>query len=1408
MVLVAGLALAKLSQAAPLEPSQIPEALKPWQGWVLWGKASAACPASYADGQRSICFWPSRLSLAIEPTIGHFNLEVQVFARTWVPLPGNHDLWPLEVKPNGVPVPVMERNGVPAVDLPAGTIRLEGVFRWNEIPQSFTVPPEIGLLALTLSGLTVESPTWNSEGTLWLKREATSSETNRNFLGVKVYAALEDGIPLWWRSEIELIVSGQSREEDIGSVLPQGWKLAEVTSPIPVAVDDSGRLKAQVRAGRWKVSLSAFRLDNPTEFRFAKGAKVAVGEELVAFQANPNLRMVDIVGAPSIDVAQTSFPAQWAGSPVYRWDNATPFRMEERMRGMGLQKPEGLQITREWWLDENGKGLTFHDQISGNMQQIWRLDTAVTQDLGSVRSNDQGQLITRNPRTGAAGVEIRTRDLHLTATGRMNRAPELSATGWQADADKLNVKLNLPPGWRLFALFGADWVQGDWLTAWTLLDIFILLIFTLAVFRIWGVMPAILALLALGLSFHEEGAPRYLWLALLVPLALLRVVPPGTGRRLVDVWKWLMIVAMIFALVPFVAKQIQQALYPQMERFDEILGGVDYQSADQPNATAPNVAGIISRKVVTDALVTKEYAIPAGFFSAISAGPASNASDFRSATPPNAKEFLEEQGVVFPAGSNATFAPGGNKMIVRNTPDNINLIDSLIETSLGVGSRDQNNLAYDSKARIQTGPGVPNWSWRVVSFGWNGPVTAAQTVSPVLIPVWLERVLTVLRVALLLILAAVLLNARRSIGAFFGGRYKGVALGGLALLMWAGGIASAQAQFPDQKMLDTFRERLLEKSDAFPNAASVPSVTLNLQERKLAMDVEIHTATWCAVPLPGKLPAWAPVSIVVDGKPASALRREDGYLWVVLPEGVHHVRVDGLLSDAMEWEWTFLLKPHRVVINAPSWTYSGVKPDGAPEQQVFFAMKQKAAVGQAGYDYQDLQTAVVVDRQLELGLIWQVRTTVTRLSPEGKAVSLRIPLLPGENVLSANAIVRDGFIDVRLGAHETSYEWESELPVVTSLNLATKPDDAWVERWHLVASPIWNVGLSGLSPIFEPGNTDLVPVWQPWPGDSVELSISRPEAIAGATVTVDAANHEITLGQRQRISKLDLALRCSMGEDFLIDLPEGVEITSLKQSDQDIPVRKDGSKLIVPLHPGAQSISIGWKENIPLGFKAKADAVKLPVESANITTEITVPTNRWVLGTFGPLRGPAVQFWSVLLCSLLAALLLGRVAFSPLRMVTWLLLAIGLTQVPLMFALIVVGWLFLLEWRGGPGYQRLSPTFYNLTQFLVAVVTLSALGVLISAVGEGLLGNPEMFIQGNGSTQTLLRWYDARSSGALPEPGCFSVSIWWYRLLMLLWALWLATAIIRWLAWGWGNFSKGGCIRRGKKMITPPPPLP
>jgi hypothetical protein len=1061
------------------------------------------------------------------------------------------------------------------------------------------------------------------------------------------------------------------------------------------------------------------------------------------------------------------------------------------------------------------------------MQQVWRLDAAEGQELGSVRSGGEGQLITRNPQTQAIGVELRSRNVDVEATGRLSEPSSLPATGWRSDAESVRVTLHLPPGWRLFALFGADWVDGDWLTAWTLLDLFLLLIFTLAVFRIRGWATALLAFTAFGLAYHEPGAPRYVWLILLVPIALEPHLPAGLGRRLLQVARALSVGALLLFLVPFVTRQVQQALYPQLETTE----GTPTPSPDEPVEA-----------------IAASMAIPKTARTQVSSSGGQAAMS---------REWMSSHGL-----SKATSATAADAA-QNEAPSKETL----------------SNLRQDVKARIQTGPGLPEWTWRAVSFGWNGPVQAAQRWHPILISMPVERALTVLRTVLLLALGAALLRGciHRP------GKPGSAVIPGVPapatptapsttsaavaiLLLLSGFLATAtpthaqsptvppdrspvrdrpvppaqapipspaptqtpvavpipgpsapsarpvaemppaSAAIPDATTLETLRQRLLEKSDAYPNAASISGVFVSLRGQRLRMEAEIHCAAQTAVPLPGRLPAFSPVSVTINGRWNGTLRRDDGYLWLVLPPGVHVVRMDAMLTGTGDWEWTYLLKPRQVRIDAPDWTVVGVRPDGVPEAQVFFSPKQKVAATAASYEHQDLQAIVAVERRLELGLQWRVRTVVHRLSTAGKAISLRIPLLVGENVLTQGPVVQDGGLEVRLGAQENTFSWESSIAPVESLKLATRTTDTWVERWHLVASPVWNVSLSGLAPVFEAGHPELEPVWQPWPGETVSLRIHRPEAIAGATVTIHRAVHEVTLGQRQRLSTLHLGIRCSLGEDFLLDVPAGVDITRLTHLGQEIPVRREGSRLVVPLRPGEQMLTVGWKENLPLGFRADNGAVRLPVEAANIRSSVGVGLDRWVLWASGPRRGPAVRFWGILVTSLLAAMALGRIPGSPLRPTQWMLLMIGLTQVPLLAAATVIVWFFLLRWRGLPRFQTLHWFAYDSAQVALVALTTATVGILLFAVSAGLLGNPKMFILGNGSSSTLLRWFQARSDGnTLPVCECFSVSIWWYRFAMLLWALWLAVSVLGWLGTAWKSFASGGFFRHwpGKKRSEP-----
>ena len=110
-------------------------------------------------------------------------------------------------------------------------------------------------------------------------------------------------------------------------------------------------------------------------------------------------------------------------------------------------------------------------------------------------------------------------------------------------------------------------------------------------------------------------------------------------------------------------------------------------------------------------LTTKEYRVPPGFISstvnvgvsALNQGatktgaagaPAGTGKDTQESTGgqllvnrEGAREFLESQGVPFPPGASAHFLPQSSRLIVRNTIDNLELVDALVEQANVAGPK-------------------------------------------------------------------------------------------------------------------------------------------------------------------------------------------------------------------------------------------------------------------------------------------------------------------------------------------------------------------------------------------------------------------------------------------------------------------------------------------------------------------------------------------------------------------------------------------------------------------------------------------------------------------------------------------------------------------------------------------------
>ena len=89
---------------------------------------------------------------------------------------------------------------------------------------------------------------------------------------------------------------------------------------------------------------------------------------------------------------------------------------------------------------------------------------------------------------------------------------------------------------------------------------------------------------------------------------------------------------------------------------------------------------------------------------------------------------------------------------------------------------------------------------------------------------------------------------------------------------------------------------------------------------------------------------------------------------------------------------------------------------------------------------------VRIHRRVFMGLDWTVTTTVERLAPEEGAFTLRLPLLPGEAVLTPGLQVGDEGVLVSMPSGESIVGWESALERVDRLRWAAAASEQAVGR--------------------------------------------------------------------------------------------------------------------------------------------------------------------------------------------------------------------------------------------------------------------------------------------------------------------------------------------------------------------------
>ncbi|HET6804890.1 MAG TPA: hypothetical protein VFH59_05535 [Frateuria sp.] len=547
--------------AAPAGAQQVPPALRDWQDWVLHEVPTHACPrlvSAPGPGEAWQCAWPGRLVLAADAGGGRFTLDAHADAPAWIALPGDARNWPAQLRLDGQPAVVLARAGQPTVRVLPGDHHLQGLLPWSARPARLRVPEAIALVDLTLDGRPVAR--LERDGSDLTLGEAAAAQRVADALSLRVDRLLADGLPGTLQTRLRFDVTGSAREQVLGPVLPRGFLATALEGDLPARLDGDGRLRVQLKPGRWTVTVDARAI--------APLARVAITlppppwprQEIWSYADAPGLRSSHAEGLAT-DAAQAGVPADWRTLPAFVMDGNAALTVQPGERGAG--RTDRLRLSRRLWLDFDGKGLGVDDRLQGELHRQ-RLEVTAPWRLERAGQGGEPLLVSRGG-DGRSGVEVRSDQLDLGAGLRVPSAGALPVAGWNLPLERIDATLQLPPGYRLLGAPGADDSPDSWVAQWSLLDVFGVALVALLAGRLLGWPWALLAAGFLALAQHEPGAPRWTLALLFAVALLLRALPDGRLRRAANAAALAVFALAALWTLPFVAAQLQYALHPQLQ---------------------------------------------------------------------------------------------------------------------------------------------------------------------------------------------------------------------------------------------------------------------------------------------------------------------------------------------------------------------------------------------------------------------------------------------------------------------------------------------------------------------------------------------------------------------------------------------------------------------------------------------------------------------------------------------------------------------------------------------------------------------------------------------------------------------------------------------------------------------------
>lgn len=1308
----------------------IPEPLSPWVSWVLKGSEKLSCPfinnTKYSDQRNHICAWPSTLELNVKDSSAKFRQSWQVLTKSIIPLPGNKNNWPLAVTVNNKKFPVFNHKGKPAVELVKGSYLVEGKFEWLKMPESISIPAQYAFVKMTINNQVIAFPKIESND-LWLQ-EFEPSQEKQDSIDITVARRITDGAYISLDTFISINVSGKMREVKLGKLLPKGFELIGIESEISSFLDGDGILHTKLKPGSWEIKVHAYAQPTLLTWSRPEQSHHWPKEEIWVFKGHENLRLGKIDGAKMVDSSQAEMPDSWYELPSYLVNVDDSLSYDIQHRGKPLHLENQLSLNRTLWLSFDNSSYTFNDEINGAMINDWRLSMKSPYLLESAEDQDGSVLITTTTQD-ERGIENRYPQVKIQARGVINSGKQLPVTGWDSDFERVYLMLNLPPGNKLFAVFGADRVSNSWWSSWTIWASFIVLLSSLMASRLINVTAGISTAIMLLVIYQESSAPVVVIINLLLAIAIKKHQPFERMKVFVKVYWGASITVAIGAILLFSAMQIRTVIYPQLEQRETSLESFNDRSRMQQN-------------IVTEI-----------------------ASKSKEISPYSSTQSEDLERVVV-------------------TGNRIKRSESMMER-------------YQSDALMQAGSGIPNWQWNSYHIQWNSPIAKDQVFDVIVLSKTTYRLIKILGIFLTLLWLYLILKDVISYAYTKFNPRAILSVLALFILMPSYSPNSEAADFPNKYLLDELKVRVTEAPLCVPDCVAINNLRVSIDVKSLTLIMSIHSNTDTALAIP-RSEFWRPEKLSLNEKKIDSLVKHKGWIYIPVSKGISEITLLGQVAPVNVFQLEFKDKPKHVTISTTdAWEIVGTQANSLTGNALEFlaTIKKQNDNEQTSTRYSS-QPFVKVTRELSVDQLWTIQTRVERIAPSNGSINIQIPTLSGENITTADVIVKNDQVEVTIPAGKSFFMWRSTVTRQQALRLHAKPEQSLIEQWRVIVSPAWHAKLTGLPIILdEQDNSDYYTYsFYPYPDESLDITITRPNAIKGHVLAIDSVNYTIDQGTRTSKLALSFDYRSTRGGEHVVELPVDYQLKEIRTDNKLINLQLEDGKLAIPVLPGKHNVKILMRASVSEQLLLSAPEINLNAPLSNITSIINLSSQRWILWAKGPLLGPAVLYWGELLAFILLALLVSRVKFSPLSTLNWIVLGFGLSLSNWGVLMLIALW-FASITASNYRPKEMGRLSYNTSQLLLYALSIVAIVSLLSVVPISLLSSPSMGVEGNYSFGNHLQWFSDKTNGLLPQVSVLSISTIFYKGIMLVWVIWLSFAFLGWIKWAWKALGDQGYWR-------------